>query len=205
MHQKNILKAKQCSLNELVSIKAGYPFRGSLKEILGGGAHVVQPRDISDLGELMTDSVIETKLTGKKNAHWLSKDDVLFISKGLRTKSCYIDQNLSNFTCSPSLFILQAKPNWKDRLNMNFVAWQLNQAPAQNYFRRTAEGSNQINIRKQTLANLIIGVPDLEKQNIIAKLYRDTITEHKVLLRLIENRKLENNLIAANLLCKQTQ
>jgi restriction endonuclease S subunit len=81
---------------------------------------------------------------------------------------------------------------------MQFIAWQLNQTPAQNYFRRTAEGSGQINIRKQTLADLIIGVPPIEKQHTLAKLYQASVQEHKLLMQLINNRIQQNSLIAAD-------
>lgn len=200
MPKKNRLKSSQYRLSELVSIKAGYPFRGTLKEVVGGGVHAIQARDISELGELILDSAIETELTGKREPDWLAKDDVLFISKGQRIVSCYVDQKLEKVTCAPSLFILQAQPKWKGKLNMQFIAWQLNQAPAQNYFKRTAEGSNQISIRKQTLADLTIGLPSLDGQNTIAKLYQDSIAEHNALLGLINNRKQQNNYIAAELL-----
>lgn len=190
----------QKKLTELVNIKAGYPFRGTVKEVIGGGVFVIQPKDITELGELTPETAIETELTGRRDADWLTKEDVLFISKGLRTTACYIEQNYKNLTCSPSLFILKAKPNWRNRLNMQFIAWQLNQAPAQNYFRRTAEGSAQLNIRKQTLGDLIVGVPPLEKQIALAKLYQASVNEHKLLTQLIDNRTQQNSLIAADLL-----
>lgn len=190
----------QKRLADLVNIKAGYPFRGTVKELVGGGVYVIQPKDISELGEIIPETAIETELTGRRDADWLTKDDVLFISKGWRTTACYIEQNYKNLTCSPSLFILQAKPQWRNRLNMQFIAWQLNQGPAQNYFRRTAEGSGQINIRKQILADLLVGVPSIEKQHTLAKLYQASVQEHKLLMQLIENRVQQNSLIAADLL-----
>lgn len=187
-------------LSDLVAIKAGYPFRGAVKEVKGGGVYVIQAKDISEQGELIVESAVETELTGKRDADWLQAGDVLFISKGQRNIACYIEQDWPNFTCSPSLFILRPNTKWKNKLNMQFIAWQLNQAPAQNYFKKTAEGSNQISIRKQTLADLEVGVPSMEKQNLIAKLYQDSVAEHNALQALIDNRKQQNNFIAADLL-----
>lgn len=200
MPNQTSLKAEQKRLSELISIKAGYPFRGAVKEAKGGGVYVIQAKDISALGELIVESAVETELTGKRDADWLQAGDVLFISKGQRNIACYIEQDWPNFTCSPNLFILRPNSKWKNKLNMQFVAWQLNQAPAQNYFKKTAEGSNQISIRKQTLADLEVGVPSLDKQNVIAKLYQDSVTEYNALQALIENREQQNNAIAADLL-----
>ena len=78
----------QKRLAELVNIKAGYPFRGAVTEIIGGGAFVIQPKDISELGELIPETAVETALTGRRDADWLRRDDVLFISKGWRTTDC---------------------------------------------------------------------------------------------------------------------
>ncbi len=200
MSTESPLKSSRYKLSELVDIKAGYPFRGALKEVLDGGVRAVQTRDISEFGELMLDSMIETELTGKRQPDWLTKEDVLFISKGLRNIACYISDDLESVTCSPSLFILQAKPEWRDKLNMQFLTWQINQAPAQNYLKRTAEGTNQISIRKQTLAETELGVPSIEQQNRIARFYEASINEHHNLQRLIENRKQQMNIIATDLL-----
>ena len=200
MPKKTSLEAEKKRLSELLSIKAGYPFRGAVKEVKGGGVRVIQAKDISELGELIIESAVETELTGKRDADWLQAGDVLFISKGQRNIACYIEQDWPNFTCSPSLFILRPYTKWKNKLNMQFIAWQLNQGPTQNYFKKTAEGSNQISIRKQTLADLVIGVPSLDKQNLIAKLYQDSVTEYNALQALIKNRKQQNNAIAADLL-----
>lgn len=197
---KNTLKTQKYKLQDLVEIKAGYPFRGSLKEVKGTGIWVVQPKDISETGELEIETAIETQLTGKRAADWLTKDDVLFINKGQRAIACYIDQDHESTTCSPSLFILKAKQDWHGRLNMKFIAWYLNQTPAQNYFKKTAEGSNQISIRKQTLGDLKIGIPSVEEQNMIAEIYENSIQQQKVLTSMIRNINNRMTVLAQDLL-----
>lgn len=196
----NTLTAKKYKLHDLVEIKAGYPFRGAVKKVIGGGVWVVQARDIAEPGELVIDSTIETELTGKRDPDWLTKDDVLFINKGQRAIACHIDQDYEHTTCSPSLFILKTRKDWVNNLNMKFIAWYLNQTPAQNYFKRTAEGSNQVSIRKQTLGDLIIGIPSLEEQTILAGIYTNSIQQQKVLTSMISNIDNRMSLLAQDLL-----
>lgn len=193
-------KTKKHKLIELVSIRAGYPFRGALKEVKGGGVHAIQARDISEIGELLIDSAIETQLTGKRDADWLTREDVLFISKGQRATACYVEKDFENVTCAPSIFILKARPEWKEKLNMQFIAWQLNQSPIQNLLKRNAEGTNQVSIRKQSLAEIKVGLPSIENQDIIAKMYTNSIQEHNVLTGLIRNTKRQMSAIAQNIL-----
>lgn len=135
-------------LSEVMTIQAGYPFRGAIREIPSGNVKAVQAKDISELGELREKNLIVTDLTGKRDADYLEQGDLLFIAKGAKHTACYIDKDLNNTTCAPSLFLLRLKPEWKGLINAQYIAWQLNQTPIQNYFKRSAEGSFQISIRK---------------------------------------------------------
>ncbi|MFC1234416.1 restriction endonuclease subunit S [Vibrio sp. F74] len=187
-------------LSELVTIQAGYPFRGAIRDIPTGSVKAVQARNISELGELLYDDLIVTDLTGKRPADLLQKDDILFSAKGARHLACYVDRHLENTTCSPSLFLLRVKSEYQDKVNSQFLTWQLNQLPAQNYFRRSAEGSLQISIRKPVLAEAPITLPDIDTQNTIAKLYAASIKENALLHKLINNRQQQLNAIAADLI-----
>jgi len=53
-----------------------------------------------------------------------------------------------------------------------FLAWQLNQAPAQKYFAQSAEGSSVVGVRKSLLEDLDIICPPLsEQQKIMQAVY----------------------------------
>ena len=187
-------------LSEIVNIKTGHSFRGTVKRVVGGGAYAIQARDITMLGEFTLNTVIETEFRGKREPDWIKKGDVIFISKGWRTTACYIEQDWENLTSVSSLYILRAKPEWQDHINMEFIAWLINQPPAQKQIRRNAEGVGHVNVRKQTLGELVVGVPPLDKQDIIAKLYKDSVSEQKLITQLIHNRAQQGGAIAAALL-----
>ncbi|EKO3615212.1 restriction endonuclease subunit S [Vibrio metschnikovii] len=183
-----------------VTIQAGYPFRGAIRDIPSGSVRAVQAKDISPLGELQTNDLIVTDLTGKRDADWLQQGDILFSAKGSKHIACYVHEALEWTTCAPSLFLLRVKSEWKEQVNPQFLTWQLNQLPAQTYFKRSAEGSFQISIRKPVLAATPIALPTLCKQNTIAKLYEASIKENALLHKLINNRQQQLNAIATDLL-----
>lgn len=187
-------------LSEVMTIQAGYPFRGAIRAIPSGNVKAVQAKDISELGELRESNLIVTDLTGKRDADYLQQGDMLFIAKGAKHTACYIDKDLNNTTCAPSLFLLRIKPEWKGLINAQYIAWQLNQTPIQNYFKRSAEGSFQISIRKPILAATPIVLPDIATQNTIAKLYAASIKENALLHQLINNRQQQFNAIATDLM-----
>ncbi|MGF1760451.1 restriction endonuclease subunit S [Photobacterium sagamiensis] len=192
-------------LSELVTIQAGYPFRGAISDIPSGNVRAVQAKDISDLGELLTDDLIVTELTGKREADWLQQGDVLFSSKGARHIACYVPQSMTQTTCAPSLFLLRVKPEYKDKLNTEFLTWQINQAPVQSYLKRSAEGSHQISIRKPVLAAAPIALPDMRTQHIIAELNAASIKENALLYKLINNRQQQLNALANDLIKNSTE
>lgn len=187
-------------LSEITDIQAGYPFRGSIKHDKDASVSVVQAKDISNLGELLPNNLVKTELAGKKQPTWLQAGDILFIAKGLRHYACWIPEGIEQTTCAPSLFIIRVKAELQHSVNSKFLAWQLNQKPMQNYFKKSAEGSTQINIRKPILADVELAVPSLEKQEFIAKLYEASLKEHALLNQLINNRQQQLNAIASDLL-----
>ncbi|WP_422409577.1 MULTISPECIES: restriction endonuclease subunit S [unclassified Endozoicomonas] len=199
---KNSSPEHQIALSEVVSIQAGYPFRGAITKVANGYVRVVQAKDISDLGELSTENLITTELTGKRKADWLQQGDILFIAKGGRYIASYIADEMPQVTLAPSLFLLRVNSACKGRVNPEFLTWQLNQSPVQRYFRNSAEGSHQVNIRKPVLAETAVTLPDLTTQNTIAKLYRASIKENALLQRLIVNRQQQLSIIANDLITK---
>ncbi|MEO9276145.1 hypothetical protein ABFY09_15030 [Marinomonas sp. 5E14-1] len=76
--------------------------------------------------------------------------------------------SLERTVCSPHFFVVRLKPEFKDVIVPDFLCWQLNQQPAQRYFKATAEGSMYRSIRRQVLENVPIKVLKLEKQKQLA-------------------------------------
>jgi restriction endonuclease S subunit len=197
---EGLYDSKKMDLSELVTIQAGYPFRGAIRDIPSGDAAVVQAKDISDLGEFLDENLIITDLTGKRDADWLMQGDVLFSAKGAKHVACYIDKSLEKTTSSPSLFLLRLKPEYQNKINSQFLAWQINQQPVQDYFYRCAEGSLQISIRKAVLAATPILLPKLKTQCTIAMLYSASIREDNLYKELKNNRQQQFSAISNRLI-----
>ena len=95
---------------------------------------------------------------------------------------------------------MRLKPEFKDVIVPDFLCWQLNQQPAQRYFKATAEGSMYLSIRRQVLENVPIKVLKFEKQKQLAAMHRCAVREQKVLQKLIENRQQQLEAIAIHAL-----
>lgn len=190
--------AKQAPLSATAQIMLGHPFRGAIPSVPGGSTKVLQLRDITPSGRLACDNLVTTELQGRKSPDWLrnqcgervvaagDKDDVLVAEPPPRT------------VCSPHLYIIRV--NQPDAILPAFLAWQLNQTPAQRYLRQSAEGSNQLSIRRSVLGMTPIRIPPLARQHAIIALDRAAQAERRALHALIKNRDTALAILAERLL-----
>lgn len=166
-------------LASVATITTGHPFRGKIPEKSGSDMYVVQMKDVSIETGIDWNSVIETELGGKKQPGWLMRGDILFAARGSRNYAVLIDQDKKKVVSAPHFYILSVKAQ---ALLPEFLAWQLNQKPLQNYFDSMSEGSMTKSIRRSILEKTEIIAPPIEKQKRILKLYETLLREKKSML-----------------------
>ncbi|MEI9534889.1 restriction endonuclease subunit S [Moellerella wisconsensis] len=200
MNAKMRQAAQELRLCDIADIRLGHPFRGTVKQYDKGDVHVVQVRDTEPTGEINQATLVQTELSTKKQPDWLQNGDVLFVAKGAKHYSALVQQVLEHTVCSPHFFVVRIKAEFKDMILPDFLCWQLNQQPAQRYFKATAEGSMYLSIRRQVLENVPIKVLTLEKQKQLTAMHRCGVKEQEVLQKLIENRQQQLEAIAIHAL-----
>ncbi|MDM0075248.1 restriction endonuclease subunit S [Variovorax sp. J2P1-59] len=181
------IHAFRVALGEVVGIKAGYPFRGSIEKLPDGPVRAVQMKDIDPVEGVNWNTVTPTRLAGRGQADWLVADDLLFVSRGTRFYATCLDAPPGPAVCGPHLFHLRVKPG--SHLVAAFLAWQINQPPFQRELRRSAEGSSQLSVRRPVLEGLSIGVPSWDDQQRIVELARLARRERQLHQQMIRNRE----------------
>ena len=191
---------KKWRLAEIASIRLGHPFRGTIQPDKFGDVNVVQVRDTEASGELFQHNFVKTTLTTKKEPDWLQEGDILFVAKGAKHYSVLVNNIPANTVCSPHFFLVRVNPEYRDNILPQFISWQLNQKPAQRYFKASAEGSNYRSIRRQILEEAPMKVPGLQKQKSITEMQRACLEEKHALMALIKNRQQQLDALAVNIL-----
>lgn len=189
-------------LSEFVKITPGYPFRGKIPEKPEGDAYAVQMKDVSEGGIKFWRDLVRTELSGRRKPDWLKAEDVLFLVRGNKNYAMHLDEVPLPSVISPHFFLLRVKQG--AGLIPAFLAWQINQAPAQRYLDASAEGSVQRSIRKGVLEALPLVVPDLENQRTIVSLVRSARSEAETYMELIANRERELKAVASKILNPDT-
>ena len=191
-----LINTKLC---EIADIRPGHPFRGTITPVSSANTHAVQVRDVNNFGEIETKNLITTELTGRKQPDYLHEGDILFVAKGAKHFSVYVQQIPEKSVCSPHFFLVRIQALYAEKVLPEFISWQLNQLPAQRYFKNSAEGSLYVSIRRKILEDTPITVPPLVTQQRIVSLHRAAVSEQKVLQQLITNRQQQLNVIATDL------
>lgn len=187
------------NLHEYAEVRAGHPFRGSVPETADGSALTVQMRDVGAQQGVVWEHVARTNPGGRKKPDWLRAGDILFLARGARNFAVHLEHVPGPAVCSQYFFLIRLIDS---RLLPAFLAWQINQSPAQAYLQRNAEGSDQLSIRRGILEALPVTVPSLERQQQILA-YVQTLRREQVLLEeMRRNREAEVQGIVAHLLAQ---
>ena len=187
-------------LKDIAQIRAGHPFRGRVVENTNAKSKVVQIRDVTRDGKINWEDIIFASVENKRgNIGWLQKGDVIFTARGPKNTAACVSHELEEpIVCSPHFFIIQIFDT--KLLLPEFLAWQLNQAPAQRYFEEMAEGSWQVGINKSIILSLRLSIPDIGTQQKVVALTNTYLKEKEILQALIKNREAQIKGIAQQLL-----
>lgn len=189
-------------LSGVSSIAAGYPFRGKIDDLPLGGVGVIQMRNVDpEVGVNWGDlSRIELPRTSAKAM--LRPGDIILSTRGGRFFPYLIKDFEGEVVCSPHFFVVRVKT---EAILPQFLAWQMMQKPAQDYFAAGATGSYILNLKREVVENLPITIPPLSQQQHIADLDAAIWAERAILTQLIDNRAAEMTAVAQRLLAPAFQ
>lgn len=165
-------------LADVCIIHTGYTARGRLEPMAAGGVLAIQLRDISSEGHIDPERLTRVQLEDPADRYFVRAGDVVFRSRGDRNTASALDERLQE----PALAVLPLmvlRPNL-EVVTPEYLAWAINQPPAQRHFDAAARGTNIRMIPRSSLDNLELDVPDIETQEKIVAV--DALAERERLL-----------------------
>lgn len=180
------IMSKTLQLREIADIQAGYSFRGSIPVSEQGNYRVIQIKDIGFDGKISTADLVKTKMDFIKPEYLTRQDDVLFTSRGTNRRAAVVDQAAENAVFVSQLYALTLTSN---NIIPEYLAWYINQKPAQDFFEENASGSYIQNIRQDVLGELPVVVPDPETQKRIIDIYRLSLKEKELTEKILIKRR----------------
>jgi restriction endonuclease S subunit len=171
-------------LNDVATIRSGYLFRESIKTDASGKYRVVQVGDVTPDTGFLDSSLLRVSLPDVKRNQILETGDVLFISRGPRKQAIAITRPIENTIATSQFFVL--RPD--ERVSPEFLAWYINQRPAQRYIDDHSNGTSASLINLEAMKGLPIEVPPVETQARITKIHQLSLRE-KELMEAIQNKR----------------
>jgi restriction endonuclease S subunit len=171
-------------LNDVATIRSGYLFRERIKPDASGKYRVVQVGDVTPDAGFLESSLLRVSLRDVKRSQILETGDVLFISRGPRKQAIALTWPIENTIATSQFLVL--RPD--ERVLPEFLAWYVNQRPAQRYINEHSTGTSASLINLEAMRGLPVEVPSVETQARITKIHRLSLRE-KELLESIKNKR----------------
>jgi len=175
-------------LKDIATIRSGYLFRGKIEPDASGRYQVIQIGDITPDAQLSAKpshgALVRVSLPDVKTTQILEKGEVLFISRGPRKQAVAITDWLENAIATSQFFILRPAGT----VLPEYLAWYINQRPAQRYIEERSTGTSVTLINLEALKTLPVETPPMETQARIAQIHQLSRRE-KELVEAIQNRR----------------
>lgn len=188
----------EASLGDCASISAGFPFRGSVDALARGPVAVIQMRNVEDSAGVDWSALTKVQLPSKRNPDLLGPGDVILTTRGRRNFALALADLPTPAVCSPHFFVIRVRQGFA--LMPEFLAWQINQKPAQEHFQQSATGSFILNLTRGAVASLPITIPPMHTQAMALELAIAAKRESALLQALIESRQLQIDAVANQIL-----
>jgi hypothetical protein len=167
-------------LIDYADILPGVAFRVGLTHEPDGNALVVQMKDVSPGEPPRWSGMIRT--TVSERATFLEVNDILLQMRGGKYFAVHLRELPAPAVANQHFFILRCKPE----ILPEFLTWQLNHGPAQQYFLQNEAGSAQRSLRRTDIENLPLVVPSLQEQRLFANIAETCRRENEALRARIE-------------------
>lgn len=169
-------------ITDIADINMGYQFRTKLEPTDDGTHSVIQIRDFDDNRNLKTAELSRVKIDKPIDQFHINKGDILFLSRGHRSWAAPIVEDLKDAIAASHFFILKIK---SANVLPEYLAWYLNQAPAQEYLHNNARhGTHMPLIPLFAFKGLSVEVPQKETQKKIVELSKLMEYEKKLVAEL---------------------
>jgi restriction endonuclease S subunit len=177
-------------LSDIVSIRTGFQFRGEAPYSPHGKYSLVHLKDSADALTFDEQEIHHFDISEIKKEDLLAKNDILLRSKGNNHFSVLVDREVSNTVVSGLSLVIRCKDS---RVAPSYLAWYLNQPPAQSFLTKISAGTSISVVNKGALGDLAIPLRPLTSQDAIGELYQLQLRKECLTMQLLKSsRKLLN-------------
>lgn len=179
----------RAKIRDIADVQIGYQFRERPDTRSEGTHWLIQAKDIDRFWSQRLKPGDLNRVTPRRDAgdYLVRNGDVIFLSRGRRNCATWV-QGLPEDApaiAAGHFFILRP---FGETILPQYLAWAINQPPAQAYLASLSRGSNIPFITKDAFASLEIDVPSVQTQECIVSAAELSLREGELLKRLEQKR-----------------
>ncbi len=130
-------------ITEITDVQLGYQFRKKIEPVDDGTHRVIQIRDFDECRILHKEELSRVKIDKPAEHYLINKGDVLFLSRGHRNWAVSISDDCEDTIAVSHFFVLKMR---NASVVPEYIAWYINQTPAQKYLHNIARRGTHIPI-----------------------------------------------------------
>ena len=157
----------KASLGNISEIQVGYQSREGIRAHLDGSHFLLQARDFDNLHQVDWSNLTRFTPSGSTTKSEIRQGDVLFLAKGQDNFAYPVASEVNHILAANSFYILRSN---QAMILPEYLAWWLNQAPAQEYIQFNRSGSSLPFLSVSALSRLEIPTTSVEMQRKIGEL-----------------------------------
>ena len=157
----------KASLGDISEIQVGYQSREGIRPHSTGSHFLLQARDFDNLNHVDWSNLIRFTPAGSTTKSEIQQGDVLFLAKGQENFAYPVACVANHVLAANSFYILRSD---KATILPEYLAWWLNQKPAQEYIQLNRSGSSLPFLSVSALSRLEVPIPAIEMQRKIGEL-----------------------------------
>lgn len=174
-------------LEDLAKLEVGYLFRSRPPYVEKGGRSLVQIMDVSAERGINWRDVSQIRIDSIRPQLCLKAGDVLVKAKGENLTAAEVIDPPDSAIASAQLIVIRIKNQKK--LLPGYLAWYINQPPAQKILNQLSAGSSIRHLSRISLSVLPIPIPRMEIQQKIVRLMELQRKENELVALIQQKRK----------------
>jgi restriction endonuclease S subunit len=172
-------------LNNIADIFTGQTFRSKVENNPEGEVWVIQMKDLNKNYTGISSKPNTVNFNDVSQKQLLRKGDILFLSKGNNNVAFTYESGQPAVAVS-LFFVIKVK---SPEVLPGYLTWYLNSPATQKFLMTMREGASVSSIKKSIFDEMLIELPKVKKQELIANIYKLSIREEELMSQLIEEKK----------------
>ena len=167
-------RSSRHQLEHIADVVAGIHPREFIKSEAPGPYIEIQIKHLIEGQKVAFDSLHPISLRQVRDEQLVKSGDILFIGRGDRKVAILVENAPPNVIVGAQIFIIRVH---SQAIDPGYLAWFLNQNPAQTYVETYSKGVEIKNLGKAELQKMPIFYPTIEKQRLLVEAYQLRLEE----------------------------